>query len=262
MHTTDRPARPAARHARPHRGAARTALLVGLIFGSVLGMDSAHADEAAVRQGLRTLVPELPAIDEVRRTPVAGLYEVRIGHRVFYADEGGRHVVQGSIHDNRTRTDLTRQRIEQLTAFNFKALPFKDALVSRQGAGRRQVAVFSDPLCGHCKRLEAELKQVDDLTVHVFAVPMLGEQALARARDIWCADQPLQRWHAWMRDAVAPPPAPAQCDGSALLRNLSLADAHHVEGTPTLVFEDGTRASGVLSSAALTQRLARTVAAR
>ena len=217
---------------------------------------SALADEAAVRKGLRERLPDMPAIDEIRLTPVPGLYELRMGTQVLYADEGGRHLISGTVYDSQARVDLTRARVEQLTAFDFRRLPLKDAMVIRHGDGQRKVAVFSDPHCGYCKRLETELKGVDNVTVYLFALPVLGESSLARARDIWCADSPAQRWQEWMLQGTSPPAAAAACDTSSLDRNLALGESHGIAGTPTLVFEDNSRASGVLSSAGLEQRLA------
>lgn len=245
-------------HPRHLRGLAGTAALAlaGLLAGQ------AQADEAAVRKGLAERLPNMPAIDEVRRTPIAGLYEVRIGTQVLYADEGGRHLISGTVFDSQTRVDLTKSRIDQLTAFDFDKLPLKDALVIRHGDGSRKLAVFSDPNCGHCKRLEATLKATDNLTVYLFALPMLGDDSVAKARDIWCAPQAAQRWQDWMLQGTRPPAAPEACDSIPLQRNLALGARHRIEGTPTLVFQDSSRASGVLSAGALAQRLAQASAAR
>jgi len=181
--------------------------------------------------------------------------EIRIGTQVFYADEAGRHLIEGSVYDNQSRVDLTKARITQLAAFDFKQLPLKDALVVRHGKGRRKVALFSDPNCGYCKRLESELKTLDDVTIYVFPFAMLGETSLAKARDIWCAAEPSRKWREWMLDGTPAPTAATSCDSSGLERNLAFGEKHRIEGTPTLVFEDNSRASGVLTSAALDQRL-------
>lgn len=89
----------------------------------------AIAQEAVVRKNLADRLPELKKIDEVAKTPIAGLYEVRVSNEIFYADEQGNYLIRGSIFDTRTRTDLTQARINKLTAFDFAALPLKDAIV-------------------------------------------------------------------------------------------------------------------------------------
>ncbi|OYU92939.1 MAG: disulfide isomerase, partial [Burkholderiales bacterium PBB5] len=71
---------------------------------------AALADEAAIRKNLAERLPNLPKIDEVSKTPVPGLYEVRLGSEVVYTDETGNHLLQGNLIDTRPRTDLPQAR--------------------------------------------------------------------------------------------------------------------------------------------------------
>ena len=147
------------------------------------------AVQAAIRKALAERIPKMPSIDEISRSPIAGLYEVRYnGTEILYADAAGDHViVQGAIIETRTRTDLTEQRMEKLLAIDFAQLPLKDAIVIKQGNGARKVAVFVDPNCGYCKRFERDLAAVKDLTVYNFLLPILGPDSTAKSRAIWCA---------------------------------------------------------------------------
>ena len=152
----------------------------------------AIAQEAVVRKNLADRLPELKKIDEVAKTPIAGLFEVRVGNEIFYADEQGNYLIQGTILDTRTRTDLTQVRINKLTAFDFAALPLKDAIVWKQGSGARKLVVFADPNCGYCRRLEKDLSNVKDVAVYTFLYPILGGDSPDKVRDIWCAKDPSQ----------------------------------------------------------------------
>jgi hypothetical protein len=105
----------------------------------------AKADEATIRKVLAERLPKMPRIDEVSRTPIPGLFEVRMGTELFYTDATGEHVIQGAIIETRTRTDLTQARIDKLTAVDFSTLPLKDAILIKQGNGARKVAVFARP---------------------------------------------------------------------------------------------------------------------
>ena len=76
------------------------ALLATLSLGAL-------AQEAAIRKNLAERLPNLPKIDEVSKTPMPGLYEVRINHSdIFYTDEKGDFLIQGSLIDTRTRRRL------------------------------------------------------------------------------------------------------------------------------------------------------------
>ena len=55
---------------------------------------------------------------------------------------------------------------------------------------------------------------------------------------------------------IHPPRVMGQCDASAIERNAALARKHKVNGTPAIVFEDGTRAPGAIPAAEIEKRLA------
>ena len=207
------------------------------------------AIHATIRKALAERIPKMPPIDEITRTPIPGLYEVRYnGTELMYADAAGDHViVQGSIIETRTRTDLTEQRMEKLLAIDFAQLPLKDAILIKQGSGARKVAVFVDPNCGYCKRFERDLAAVKDLTVYTFLLPILGPDSTTKSRAIWCAKDGGKAWRAWMLDGVAPPePAKPGCDVAGIDRNLEFARKHRINGTPAVLFEDGTRKPGAI----------------
>ena len=146
--------------------------------------------EALIRKNLAERLPGLPKVDEIVKSPIPGLYEVRIGTDIVYTDERGDFIVQGSIIDTRTRANLTDERIDKLTAVAFSALPMKDALVIKQGSGARKMAVFVDPNCGYCKRFERDLSTVKDVTIYTFLYPILGPDSNVKSRDIWYAKEP------------------------------------------------------------------------
>jgi thiol:disulfide interchange protein DsbC len=214
------------------------------------------ADEAAIRKNLGERLPNFPAIDEVSKTPVPGLYEVRIGNEVIYTDETGNHVIQGHLIDTRTRVDLTEARIAKLTQIDFASLPLKDAILIKQGTGARKLVVFGDPNCGYCKRIERDLLTLKDVSIYTFLYPILGPDSNAKSRDIWCAKEPAKTWRSWMIDGVAPPRTMGKCDTAAIDRNLALGSKHRVQGTPAVVFEDGSRAPGAIPAEQLETRMA------
>ncbi len=220
------------------------ATLMGLVLA--LTCAAAAADEAAIRKNLPERLPNFPKIDEVTKTPIAGLYEVRIGTEILYTDESGNFVVQGTLFDTRTRTNLTEARVNKLIAVEFAALPLKDAVVIKQGNGSRKMAVFVDPNCGYCKRFERDLLGVKDVTIYTFLLPILGPDSTAKSRDIWCNKEAAKVWRSWMLDNVNPPKTMGKCDDGALERNVAFGQKHRVNGTPAVFFEDGTRVPGVM----------------
>ena len=207
---------------------------------------AAWAQEATIRKNLAERLPNLPKIDEVNKTPIPGLYELRIGQDIVYADEQGNYLIQGNIIDTKSRADLTEARLNKLSAIDFASLPLKDAVVIKQGNGTRRLAVFADPNCGYCKRLERDLVKLQDVTIYTFVMPILGPDSAVKSKDIWCAQDSAKAWRAWMLDGVAAPAAPAKCDAAALERNVAFGRKHRINGTPAVFFEDGTRKPGAI----------------
>jgi thiol:disulfide interchange protein DsbC len=225
----------------------RLATLAATAASMLLAAAPATANEAAIRKALGERYPQLK-IDEVRRSPVAGIWEVRYdGVDILYSDATGDHIfVSGALVETKTRTDLTEQRVEKLLAVSWDRLPLKDGITIRQGTGARKLAVFVDPNCGYCRRFERDLATVKDVTVHVFLIPILGPDSVAKSRDIWCARDPAVAWRRYMLEGVQPSKAAASCNVDAIDRNLAFSRTHRINGTPAVFFEDGSRRPGAI----------------
>ena len=201
---------------RSHWQALVCAALLGLAGLPTLALAQTAAQEAAIRKNLNDRLPGLPKIDEVRRTPMAGLFEVRMGSEIIYTDADGSHLIQGQLVDTRTRRDLTQERMDKLNAIAFDSLPIKDAITIVRGNGKRKLAIFEDPNCGYCKRFERDLQKVNDVTIYLFLMPILGADSTEQSRNVWCAKDKVRAWNDLMVADKPVPAAAAGCDSSAL----------------------------------------------
>jgi thiol:disulfide interchange protein DsbC len=212
-----------------------------------LGLSSAVAQEAAIRKNLMDRLPNLPTIDEISKSPMAGLYEIRVnGNDIFYTDAEGNFLIQGNLIDTKLRRNLTEERVDKLNAVAFDALPLKDAFTIVRGNGKRKLAVFEDPNCGYCKRFERDMQKVTDVTVYMFLYPILGPDSVEKSKNLWCAKDKGKAWQDLM--VHDRPVAPASCDSSALARNIEFGKKYRITGTPTLIFADGSRVPGAVSA--------------
>jgi thiol:disulfide interchange protein DsbC len=217
----------------------------------------ALAQEAVIRKNLAERLPNLPTIDEVSKSPIPGIFEIRVGGTdVFYTDAEGNYLIQGNVIDTKAKRNLTEERIAKLTEINFDALPLKDAFTVVRGNGKRKVAVFEDPNCGYCKRFETDLQNVNNVTVYMFLYPILGPGSTERSKNIWCAKDKAKAWMDWMVKSTDTPAAPATCDIAALNRNVEFGKKHKITGTPTLIFADGNRVPGAIPAAQVEKYLA------
>lgn len=227
-----------------------TALLATAAWGCAI----AASPQDQIAKTLAERIPQLHKVDEIKPTAMKGLYEVRVGTDVFYANETGDYLIQGELIDTKAQRNLTEDRINQLTAVDFKQLPVADAIKIVRGKGERQLAVFEDPNCGYCKRFERDLQNVDNVTVYLYLYPILSRDSAEKSRNIWCAKDSVKTWHELMlRDKN---PAASTCDIDAIQRNLALGRKHKITGTPTLIFADNTRVPGAIPASEVEKYLA------
>jgi len=232
------------------RGAAfALASLVALV-----AFDSAAQDSAAIRKNLKEKLPQLGKVDEISKTPMAGLYEVRVGNDLFYSDDKGEFLIQnGTLIDVKGRKNLTEERQDKLLMIPFDQLPLKDAFTIVRGNGKRKIAIFEDPNCPYCREFERELQGVNDVTVYMFLYPMLGPDSTAKSYNLWCSKDRGEAWLDWMlREKPARNPI---CNISAVARNVEFGRKQKISGTPTIFFADGTRVAGAMPGAELEKLL-------
>ena len=236
----------------------RRVLAIALLTLGFAGIAATAQDASPVaRKNLESRIPQLGKIDEISKTPMPGLLEVRVGNEIYYTDTEGNFLIHGSLIDTRAQKNLTEERVDKLMAVDFDSLPFKDAFTIVRGNGKRKVAVFQDPNCPYCKRFERDLQKVDNVTVYMFLYPILGPDSTEKARQIWCMRDKGKVWQDWMvNNQAIPGPGPANCDTTALTRNLEFGKKHKITGTPTLFFTDGSRVPGAIPAADVEKMLA------
>ena len=219
-----------------------------------LAVSPVFAQEASIRKSLTERLPNLPKIDEISKTPMSGLYEVRMGSDIMYSDAEGSFLIQGNLIDVKQRRNLTEERVEKLSAIAFDQLPLKNAFTQVRGNGKRKLVVFADPNCGYCKRFEKDLQKLDNVTIYHLLYPILGDDSKVKSKNIWCAKDKAKVWNDWMVNGM--PPAAANCDSAALEATIEFGKKQRITGTPTLFFADGTRVPGAVPLAQIEKLLA------
>ncbi|WP_269533545.1 DsbC family protein [Chitinimonas sp. BJYL2] len=219
-------------------------------------VNAASDNNKATKDALQKKFPER-TIESVRATPIKGLYEVVFaGRQVVYSDPKGDYIVVGDLVDVAARQSLTEARIRELSKVDFKTLPLDKAIKLVKGNGSRKVAVFSDPDCPFCKRLETDtISKLDNVTVYTFMLPLasLHPDAARKSALIWCAPDKLAAWNAWMLEGRLP-----QGDGKCanpVNDIVAMAERYGINGTPALVFESGEMVSGAIAAPAFEAHL-------
>ncbi|MDQ3259959.1 MAG: DsbC family protein [Pseudomonadota bacterium] len=204
----------------------------------------AQTDMASIKKAIAEKFPEAGGNIEVAKTAF-GWYEVFAGGRLFYTDENVSYFFLGNVVEAKSMSNITAQRLQKLTAIKFESLPLDYAIKTVKGNGKRKVAVFSDPDCPYCKRLEKDLVNVTDVTIYTFLYPIasLHPDAERKSKAVWCSSNRQKAWDDLMLRGVAP--AAKNCD-TPIEEIQALGQKHKMNGTPTLVFADGRVVPGAI----------------
>ena len=211
----------------------------------------ACADEASIRAEFLKKYPQAN-IESITKMPFLGLYEMLVDGEVLYADADFNYLIVGSIIETKTKTNLTDARQREIEdkklkslAFPFEQLPFELAIKKVKGDGSRKVAVFSDPDCPFCRKLEKDLDKITDVTIYIFLLPIeqLHPKAPEMSRAIWCAPDRAKAWDEYMLKGVAP--KSAKCD-NPVDKLVAFGQSKKINGTPTIFFADGKRVPGAI----------------
>ncbi len=182
-------------------------------------------------------------VDEVRTTPLPGIFEVRIQNELLYVDEKARYMFYGGdLIDLSERRNLTRERVEELLSIDFRELPLDLALVQRIGKASRRIAVFEDPNCGYCRKLRADLLKLDDVAIYTFPMAFLAADSQSKAARALCAPNPVQAWNELLLNNRVPSNA-GSC-ATSIDQVAELARKLGITGTPVVFFESGERLQG------------------
>lgn len=187
-------------------------------------------------------------VDKITKTELLGLYEVVAEGQIIYTDEKASLFFVGNIFDAKTGANLTGQRL-------FANLPMDIAVKQVRGTGKNVLVTFEDPNCGYCKRLARDAQKMKDVTIYTFLYPILGEDSLVKTKGIWCAKDRAKAWNDWMVDSVKPPEAKKDCN-PPIEQLIALGQSFQVTGTPTLLFNDGTKVPGAIPVAEIERKLA------
>ena len=100
------------------------------------------------RDMLVRILPDVKVIS-VEKAAVEGLWEVVIQSRgqngIVYLDEGGKHVIFGSIVESATQTNITKQKFDEINKIDFSLIPLDDAIIMGNKNAKHKVVVFDDP---------------------------------------------------------------------------------------------------------------------
>ena len=250
----------------------RFQLIVGLAGGLALGALSAQADqqveqgqaeqggEAAVTECLGELGLEVVSATP---SPIAGLFEVEVQDGAYLYVQGGdcRHLIAGDLYERRgeqligltraKRTAKQRARLKKAMA----QVADDDPIVFAPSDRRAAIWVFTDPDCGYCRKMHAQMSDYHALGIEVryLAFPRAGVNSLTYDKMVsaWCAEDP----RAALTALKSGERIPSRSCPNPVAKQHAIAQEVGLSGTPAIVLEDGTVLPGFVPADALATRL-------
>lgn len=230
----------------------------------VEGVQAEASGEAKVKVGrLNVLAPSVPAdilnkikrvrpdipFDNVEPTEVPGLYAAEMGPgQMMYLTESGDHFIIGDIYEINTGgiVNLTEKAKGGERAAQLATLKPEDMISFAPNAETKaEIYVFTDVDCGYCRKLHREISQLNGLGIKVnyLAWPRsgFGSETYKRMLSAWCADDRAKAMDTLKNGGNI---EIKSCDDSIIKAQFEMGRAMGVNGTPAIVFKDGTMVPG------------------
>src|SRR5579863_450277 len=194
--------------------------------------------------------------EDVRPTPVAGVFEVRRGADIVYMSGDGQYVFTGDLYNVPSHNNLTEAHRRVLRQKLIDAIPESQMVIFSPPQPKYTVTVFTDVDCAYCRELHRQIADYNRLGVRVRYIfyPRTGPNTASwhKAEQVWCsADRKAALTRAKLGEALDAKP----CGATPVAQEYALGKAIGLEGTPGIVAANGAMVGGYLSPQALVDEL-------
>jgi thiol:disulfide interchange protein DsbC len=213
------------------------------ILGALCVLLLSHAVQAddnieKLKQSLQKRMSEI-SITELKPAPIPGLYEMVFGTRVAYVSADGRYMIMGDLIDLDSRSNLTAKRRGALVLKSIDDLGEANMIILGPANPKRTLTVFTDVDCPYCARLHQEVPKLTQAGVKVryLLYPRAGKgsETYRRSVAVWCAADRAKAFGI----ATSGGKLEMKSCSNPVDENIRLGKEVDVEGTPTIVLDDG-----------------------
>jgi len=194
--------------------------------------------------------------EELRASPVPGVYELTRGTDIAYVSADGKYAFSGDLYDLGSNNNLTEQRRRELRAKKVAAIPESLMLIFGPKDPKYTVTVFTDVDCPYCRKLHSQIAEYNRLGVRVryLLFPRTGPNtpSWTKAEQVWCS---ADRNDALTRAKLGQELKAKPCANNPVAQTYALGRDFAVQGTPAIVMADGEMLPGYLPPDTLVQHL-------
>jgi thiol:disulfide interchange protein DsbC len=239
----------------------RSAAVLTLLFCAAVSSVRAAAVEqpaaADPRVALLKLLPAGSKLEDLRPSPIAGIYEFMQGAEISYLTADGKYFIDGNLYDMKSRDNLTEGLRMHARIALINAVPESEMLIFSPPNPKYTITVFTDVDCAYCRKLHSQMAELNRLGIRVrymfFPRTGPGTESWKKAEVVWCSpnrNEALTRAKAGatldMNKVCAPTP---------VKREYELGENIGVRGTPAIITESGDYISGYMEPRELLDQL-------
>lgn len=231
------------------------ALLVVAPLSLTLAQQPA-AKSADPREEIAKKIPGGARVDELRATPIPGIWEFTRDGDIAYVSGDGRYAISGDLVELGTNTNLTENHRRELRLRELAAVPESDMLIFAGKDPKYTVTVFTDVDCPYCRKLHSQIAEYNRLGIRVrYALyPRNGPNtpSWTKAEQVWCSSN---RNDALTKAKLGQDLKNKPCTDTPLARFWALGQKFNITGTPAIVMTDGEMVPGYLPPDVLLKHL-------
>ena len=243
------------------------AALTLAVFAAGFGARPASADQgqspppsgqaADPRAPLLKRLPAGSKVEDLRPSPIPGLYEFAQGADISYLTADGKYFLDGNLYDMDSRENLTEVLRARARIAMISAVPESQMVIFSPKNPLYTITVFTDVDCGYCRKLHSEMAELNRLGVRVryMFFPRTGPNtdSWKKAEAVWCS--PNRNEALTRAKAGAPLDTSKTCDETPVAREYALGQSIGVRGTPAIVTERGDYIAGYMPPRELVQQI-------
>ncbi len=208
------------------------------------------------RAALLKLLPAGSKLEDLRPSPIPGLYEYMQGADISYLTADGKYFIDGNVYDMGTRENLTEELRTRARSAMITAVPESQMVIFSPKNPQYTITVFTDVDCGFCRKLHSDMAELNRLGVRVryMFYPRSGPntESWKKAEAVWCS--------ANRNEALTQAKLGAKLDltktcENPVAREYALGQNIGVRGTPAIVTERGDYLAGYMPPRELVQQL-------
>jgi len=233
------------------------ALAAVLLLSAIAGEASADQVAADPRAALLKELPAGSKIEDLRPSPIAGLYEFVQGADISYITVDGKFFIDGNLYDMKSRANLTEEMRAHARVALVGAVPESEMLIFSPPNPKYTITVFTDVDCAYCRKLHSDMAELNRLGIRVrymfFPRTGPGTESWHKAEVVWCSPN--------RNDALTRAKAGAvldlskTCGSTPVKREYDLGQSIGVRGTPAILTDSGEYIPGYMPPRELLEQI-------